>query len=390
MTGSLRDLVVARGRANGLDAVGIADASPFADALDALVARREVGLHADMEFTYRNPRRSTDPRRTMDDARSLVVGAVRYPATAVQAPEGAASGTPTRPRARVARYAVGDHDAVLHRALDAVAADLRRTGHRAVVLADDNALVDRAAAHRAGIGWFGRSANLLSHDLGSWFVIGSVLTDAVLEPAAATVPDGCGSCRRCVDACPTGAIVADGVVDARRCLSWLLQSPEPFPHELRPALGDRIYGCDTCQEVCPPNRRSGRTHDGGPRADGEGTLDVLGMLDAGDDELLASVRRWYVPGRDPDHLRRNALLVLANVGDGRDPATIAALRRYLRHDRDELVAVAAWAALRLDREDLLDDDDVVGRSAVVAERGRPGPATTGASATAVVGQVPAP
>ncbi|MBS1837522.1 MAG: tRNA epoxyqueuosine(34) reductase QueG [Actinobacteria bacterium] len=356
--GGLRELVVARGRTNGLDVVGIADASPFLDALHALETRRAAGLHADMQFTYRNPRRSTDPRRTLDGARTLVVGAVRYGSVAAT-PEaidergGDANGSTTgRPLGRIARYAVGDHDAVLRRALRSVAEDLHNAGHRAVVLADDNALVDRAAAHRAGIGWFGKSSNLLLADLGSWFVLGSVLTDAVLEPASDPVGDGCGTCRRCVDACPTGAIVADGVVDARRCLSWLLQSPEPFPEELRAALGDRIYGCDDCQEVCPPNRRSDRRGEG-VRGGGSDRIDLLWMLGASDEDLLRAAGRWYVPGRDADHLRRNALLVLGNTGDGRDPQVAAALTRFLHHGSRSLVDAASWAARRLGRSDLI-------------------------------------
>lgn len=366
--GGLTELVVARGRANGLDAVGIADASPFVGTRVDLETRRAAGLNADMEFTYRNPRRSTEPERTVPGARSLVVGAVRY--ASVDGDDPAVTDASTRPRARVARYAVGDHDAVLRDALAAIAADLHRGGHRAVVLADDNALVDRAAARRAGIGWFGKSSNLLLPGLGSWFVLGSVLTDAVLDVAQEPVPDGCGTCRRCVDACPTGAIVADGVVDARRCLSWLLQSPGPFPHEHRVALGDRIYGCDDCQEVCPPNRTADRRSGSGERRGESRSVDVLWMLEASDDELLASAGRWYVPKRDPDHLRRNALLVLGNVGDSRDRDVVAAVDRYLRHERGDLVSVAAWAALRLGLVELLDALDVASHPEVVAERER--------------------
>ncbi len=366
--GGLTELVVARGRANGLDAVGIADAAPFVGTRVDLETRRVAGLNADMEFTYRNPRRSTEPERTVPGARSLVVGAVRY--ASVDGGDTAVTDASTGPRARVARYAVGDHDAVLRDALAAIAADLHRGGHRAVVLADDNALVDRAAAHRAGIGWFGKSSNLLLPGLGSWFVLGSVLTDAVLDVAPSPVPDGCGTCRRCVEACPTGAIVADGVVDARRCLSWLLQSPQPFPHEHRVALGDRIYGCDDCQEVCPPNRTADRRSGSGERRGESRSVDVLWMLGAPDDELLAAAGRWYVPKRDPDHLRRNALLVLGNVGDCRDRDVVAVLERYLRHERGDLVSVAAWAALRLGLVELLDALDVASHPEVVAERER--------------------
>src|SRR4051794_6172119 len=200
-----------------------------------------------MHFTYGRPERSTDPSRTLPEARALVVGARSYR-------EPGAAPAPG-PSARVARYARADHYAALRASLHSVAERLTDDGWRARVLVDDNALVDREAARRAGIGWYGKSSNLLLPGRGSWFVLGSVVTDAPLVANDAPVEDGCGPCTRCMTGCPTGAIVAPGVVDARRCLAWLLQADGPFPVEFRAALGDRIYGCDDCQEVCPPNRR---------------------------------------------------------------------------------------------------------------------------------------
>src|SRR5262249_9416476 len=158
---------------------------------------------------------------------------------------------------------------------------LRIDGWKARVFADDNALVDREAAYRAGLGWYGKNANVLLPGAGSWFVLGSVVTDAPLLPDAAPQPDGCGACRRCIDGCPTGAIVAPGVVDARRCLAWLVQAPGDFPREFRVALGNRLYGCDDCQEVCPPNRRHARGHD-----DGDPAMVPLLELLAADDAVL--------------------------------------------------------------------------------------------------------
>ena len=128
-----------------------------------------------------------------------------------------------------------------------------------MVFADDNSIVDREVAYRAGVGWFGKNANILLPGAGSWFVLGCVITTAPLPVAADQTPDGCGSCRRCLDACPTKAIIAPGVIDAGRCLAWIIQKPGIMAREWRSAIGDRIYGCDDCQTVCPPTVRFATT-----------------------------------------------------------------------------------------------------------------------------------
>jgi epoxyqueuosine reductase len=334
----------AAGTAAGLDALGVAPAEPFLGTRAHLEERKAAGLHGGMQFTYRRPERSTDPARALAGARCLVVGARRYPPPSEHRSAGL--------QARVAAYATDDHYGALRAGLAAVADLLIDAGYAARTLVDDNALVDREAAYRAGLGWYGKSTNLLLPGQGSWFVLGSVLTDADLEPAAEPVADGCGPCTRCIDGCPTGAIVAPGVVDARRCLAWLVQAPGEFPIEHRAALGDRIYGCDTCQEVCPPNRRLQRAGGAVPESPGA-SVEVLDLLSASDEELLARHGRWYIAERDPDHLRRNALIVLGNVGDGADGEVEAALARYLHHPNPLLRSHAEWAAGRLGRDDLV-------------------------------------
>ncbi|MBV9042403.1 MAG: tRNA epoxyqueuosine(34) reductase QueG [Acidimicrobiia bacterium] len=329
----------------GLDALGVARAEPFAGTRRHLVERKAAGLHAGMHFTYGNPERSTSPESALPGARSLVVGARSYRA-AVPHP-------PTTPAGRVARYSWRDNYEPVRRALGAVADVLTDEGHRAVVLVDDNRLVDREAAVRAGLGWYGKNTNVLLADHGSLFVLGSVVTDAVL-PAGIPVADGCGTCARCLPACPTGALVAPGVLDARRCLAHLLQAEGDFPLEFREALGDHLYGCDDCQDVCPPNRLEDRRNPP-PAAgdDDEAWVPVLDILDASDEELLARHGRWYIPRRQPRYLRRNALVVLGNVGDGNDPEVEAALRRALADPDRMLRSHAAWAAERLGRPDLV-------------------------------------
>lgn len=352
----------AAGTGAGLDVVEVASAEPFVEVRRTLERRKAEGLHGGMAFTYRQPARSTDPGTALRSARALVVGARSY---LVDMPEGAGGA----PVGQIARYAWDDHYAHLRTGLKAVAAVLKEHGWRARVLADDNAMVDRAAAHRAGIGWWGKNANLLLPGLGSWYVLGSVVTDAPLAVSSHPVEDRCGACTRCLDGCPTGAITAPGVVDARRCLSWLLQAEGPFPPDLRVALGGRIYGCDDCQEVCPPNRRAPVR---APTGSEQPTAHLFDLLSLDDAVVLEQAGRWYIPKREVRYVRRNALVVLGNVGDGHDPAVAEMLDRYLRHPDPLLRGHAVWAARRLGREDLLaalgheEDSFVLGELATAA------------------------
>ena len=372
------------GRGAGLSAVGFCRAEPFSDTAATLHERKQAGLHGGMQFTYRNPDRSSDPNRLVPGAAALVVGALEYGAAEPERPDGEG------PYARVAAYARRDYYTPLRRALEAIAVALRDRGHRAAVSADANGLVDRAAAHRAAIGWWGKNSNILVPGSGSLVVLGAVVTDARLVSAdPEPVADGCGSCRRCLDGCPTGAIVAPGKVDARRCLAWLVQADGVFDPDYRVALGDRIYGCDDCSDVCPPNRvhlrrRSAdeapgadpsqaaatlridgdtsapqRSGDGSSRSvptqaiDGDASVPqqawvgVLDLLEASDEELLADYGRWYIPKRQPRYLRRNALVVLANVGHRCDPRVRVAVEAALG-DADPLISAhGVWCARRL-------------------------------------------
>jgi epoxyqueuosine reductase len=352
----------ATGCAAGLDVVEVASAEPFVDVRTNLEERKAAGLHGGMAFTYRQPARSTDPGTALPDAAALVVGARSY------LTDDDVAGVRPDHHGRVARYAWEDHYAHLKAGLRAMATVLKAEGWRARVLADDNAMVDRAAAHRAGIGWWGKNANLLVPGLGSWYVLGCVVTDAPVPATSGPIEDRCGSCRRCLDGCPTGAITAPGVVDARRCLSWLLQAEGTFPAEHRVALGDRIYGCDECQEVCPPNRRAPvRT----PSGDEAPWAHLTTLLDPDDDVVLSTAQRWYIPRRDVRYVRRNALVVLGNVGNGDDPTVTALLAKYLSHDDPMLRAHAVWAARTLGREDLLPPIEQETDPGVLAERSAP-------------------
>ena len=344
--------LVSLGIAAGLHRVGITGADVLHRAREVLTERKSLGLHNEMQFTYRNPTRSTDPTSTMPTARSIIVGARSY-----------ATEMPIKPdqiSARIARYVWADYYEQLREGLAQIASQLRADGWRAIILADDNSIVDREVAYQAGLGWYGKNANLLIEGAGSYFVLGSVITDAPLEPSTKTVEDGCGSCRRCIDNCPTQAIVAPGVVDARKCLAWLLQKPGVFDSAYRIALGDRLYGCDDCQEVCPPTVRHAIVEEQNGKT--QAWASVMSVLNLDDKTLLENFKAWYIADRDPKWLRRNALIILGNVANASDQDTQNILKRYLV-DRDPILrAHAVWAAGRLGLKQFLpttDSDPIV-------------------------------
>jgi epoxyqueuosine reductase len=212
-------------------------------------------------------------------------------------------------------------------------------GHRAAVLCDDSRLVDRPAAVRAGVGWWGKSTMVLAPGHGPWLLLGSVVTDAVL-PADPPMGRDCGTCTACLPACPTGALVAPGVLDARRCLAALAQSPGTIPQEWRVAMGDRLYGCDACLEACPPGQRWLKV----AGASGEGRVDLLEVLASSDPVLLERFGHFYLPGRQARYLRRNALVALGNSGG---VGAVAAAADSLAGPDPLLRAHAAWALGRL-------------------------------------------
>lgn len=352
--------LLALGKQSGLDAVGVASAEPFADAQAALEERRARGLASSMQFTYRNPKRSCDPSVTLPGARSLIVGALRY--------EGDGEAASERMFVRIASYAQRDYYGDLRSALEAVAKRLRDDGHEARVVVDDNALMDREAARRAGLGWYGKNTCLLIPKKGSRFVLGSVITTAALAPSS-PVERTCGTCSLCQQACPTGALDVAGQLDARRCLAWLLQAEGIFPREYRAALGNRFYGCDECQDVCPINSRQLQRTD--HKFQAHSATDILS---ATDEELMDRYGSFYIARRQPRYLRRNALLVLANTAPGvDDPGVALALQDSIEHEDPMLRAHGVWAVQRLGRFDLAESAHYDPDARVREEARRPVP-----------------
>ncbi|MBI2941866.1 MAG: tRNA epoxyqueuosine(34) reductase QueG, partial [Chloroflexi bacterium] len=251
-------------------------------------------------------------------------------------------------RGRVARYAWGeDYHRLIEAKLGEVAAYLVvRAGAATRVFVDHGRMIDRAVAVRSGLGWYGRNTNVLTRRFGSWIFLAEVLTDAPLVPDA-PLQTHCGSCTRCVAACPTGALVAPGVLDNDRCISFLtIELRGPIPRPLRPLMGDWVFGCDVCQEVCPVNRNAeARAH---PKLGSERGIgprpDLLALLRLTEEEFAGRFRPTPIWRTRRRGLLRNVCVALGNRGDR---AAVPALSRALA-DAEPLVRQhAAWALGRL-------------------------------------------
>jgi epoxyqueuosine reductase len=314
----------------GIDAVGVARAEAYVDTERHIRERRERGLFADMRFTIAQPERSCHPEALLDGARSVVSGALCYwaPEPPLEVGEG-----------RLARYTWHDGYAALRTKLTELG---ERIGGRYRVLVDANQHVDREAAARSGVGFYGKNTMLITRRHGSWVVLGTLVTEAELEPTPPLDTD-CGECRICVDACPTAALDEPGVLDATKCLSYWTQAPEPIPEPYRAALGAQVYGCDICQDVCPWNRGVQKRR-AGDDEDAAGHVDLVRWLEDDGRALVDEFDRLYVPRNDPRWLRRNALVALGNVG-GSEQRAIA--ERYAEGDDELLAEHARWALERL-------------------------------------------
>jgi epoxyqueuosine reductase len=243
----------------------------------------EAGYHGEMGYlaTPRARERRADPRRIMPECRSIVVVGVNYywPAPAEKNNEGMSNEGMNNDgrRVRVARYAWGkDYHEIIPARLRELAVFVEARAGRPVrhlVYTDTGPLLERDLAQRAGLGWIGKNTNLINPQIGSWVLLGELLLDLDLEPDAPFAADRCGTCTRCIEACPTEAILDGRVLDARRCISYhTIELKGEIPAEFHAAIGDWLFGCDICQEVCPWNLRFAEAAalaapDSGARAD---------------------------------------------------------------------------------------------------------------------------
>jgi epoxyqueuosine reductase len=328
----------------GFDLVGITSAAPLAQGgrLRAWVAQ---GFAGEMGYMSRDVEKRIDPARVLPAARSIIVVGMNYYTPF----ETVAAAGETPGRGWLARYSWGqDYHDVLGRKLEALVARIRAIDGadlQARWYVDTGPILERELAWRAGLGWPGKNTNLLNRRLGSWLLLGAILLDRELAYDAPATAH-CGTCTRCLVACPTGALVAPGVLDARRCISYLtIELRGPIPPALRHLMGTHIFGCDICQAVCPWNRRPPASTEAAflPRA-GFAAPELLPLLRLSDAEFRQRFRGSPVKRAKRRGLLRNVAVALGNL---RDVRSLQALREAMADAEPLIRGHAAWALGRI-------------------------------------------
>ena len=327
----------------GFGAVGAVSAHPD-PRRPTLETWLEQGMHGEMAWMAKDPARRTDPRLVLPEAQTVLAFYHSYHPGPLGEPPA------DQPRGRIARYALGDdyHD-VLVKKLRALSEGL--DDPQARVYTDTGPFLERSVASRAQIGWTGKSGLLIHPKLGTYGFLAEIVTTRDLPVAETPHPDRCGTCTRCLDVCPTGALIAPGIVDSRRCISYLtIEHRGPIPHDLRPLMGDWVYGCDLCQEVCPWNRKAPPAQEAAFQPKPERVYPrLVDLLLMTQEDFSRTFKGSAIKRTKRRGLARNAAIALGNA---KDPATVPALRQALDSDPEPLVrGAAAWALGQIGTEE---------------------------------------
>ena len=342
MRDDLKDALTQQAHAIGFDCARVTDPGAIAQAGRYFLEFLEAGGHGDMEWLAANPERRSDPRTLWASVRSVIMLGVNYgpdqdPLAILQ----------QRTRGAISVYAQGDdyHD-VIKKRLKTLARWLAATASCEVkVFVDTAAVMEKPLAQAAGLGWQGKHTNLVSREFGSWLFLGAIFTDADLPRDEADV-DHCGSCRACLDICPTSAFPAPYKLDARRCISYLtIENKGPIPREFRQAIGNRIYGCDDCLAVCPWNKFAQAGHEAklSPRAELRAP-DLCSLARLDDAAFRKLFAKSPVKRIGRDRFIRNVLIA---IGNSNDPSLATEAERLLADASPLVRGAAVWALSQL-------------------------------------------
>lgn len=335
---TLKQKIVAYAATIGIDELKVTTADPFIVMKQRLVKQQEKGYASGFEEPDLDKR--TTPSLLLEEAQSIIAIAILYPSKLKDAPRSVAE----ERRGLFARASWGlDYHRAVGSRLEQLQAYIEQLvpNVRTRSMVDTGELVDRAVAERAGIGFSGKNCSIISPEKGSYLYLGEMILDTYLPPDE-MIEDGCGECTKCMTACPTTALVEPGVLDAKRCIAYLTQMKTLMPREFRSKLGGRLYGCDTCQQVCPYNRKKDWRHHEELLPEAEIVKPLLvPLLNMSNREFKAKFGHLSGAWRGKKPIQRNAILALAHY---REPSAVPVLVDFIQQDeREDMRATAVWA-----------------------------------------------
>jgi epoxyqueuosine reductase len=335
---ALKKEVIEYSKRIGIDKIGFASASPFTELKDRLIRQRELGFQSGFEEPDIEKR--TNPSLLMEEARSIISIALAYPAKM----KTRAESKPGQRRGIFCRASWGmDYHVILRERLQKLENFIKEKYPEAKVksMVDTGELVDRAVAERAGIGWSGKNCSIITPEFGSYVYLGEMITNIPFAPDT-PIEDRCGDCRKCIDACPTGALVQGGQINANRCIAFLTQTKGMIPEEFRDKIGNRIYGCDSCQTACPENKGKDFHFHPEMEADPEVVKPLLKpILSMSNRDFKRKFGNLSGAWRGKKPIQRNAIIALAHF---KDKTAIPDLEKVLTEDpRPVMRGTAAWA-----------------------------------------------
>lgn len=338
----LKQKLITKAKELGIDKIGFASADPFIELKERLREQQERGYASG--FEEKDIELRTEPTKLMPTVKSIIAIAIAYPAKLSNPPRSTASNY----RGMFCRASWGtDYHQVLRQKLDDLGTYLQSLVPNVTMqsMVDTGALSDRAVAERAGIGWSGKNTAIITEEFGSWVYLGEMLVDVYLPPDE-PIEDGCGDCTACLTACPTGALVEPGRLDAQSCIAYLTQTKTMIPERYRKKIGNRLYGCDTCQTVCPKNRKRYFDHHPELQPDPEKVKPLLkSILPLSNRQFKQQFGEMSGSWRGKNPIQRNAIIALAHF---KDTSAVPQLIELLHNDpRPVIRGTVAWALKKI-------------------------------------------
>ncbi|EOC99898.1 tRNA epoxyqueuosine(34) reductase QueG [Caldisalinibacter kiritimatiensis] len=335
---NLKDYIIDKAKGIGIDIIGFTDAEPFDEVKEFLIQRKEKGFHT--EFEEEDLEKRYNPKLHLPSAKSIIVIGLSYNVDFKLKRDNKLVG-------RLSKSSWGiDYHKVVKEKIQLLVEEIRKIidfDYKAFV--DTGPLIDRYIAEKSGIGWYGKNCSIINDEFGSFIFLGYILTDLDLQKDN-SLKSKCEDCRLCIDACPTNAIQEDYKINATRCVSYLTQTKKRIPYELRDKMGVKIYGCDTCQLVCPKNKnvKKGQIKEFIPHKT-SGYLDLLELLKISNKEFKKKYGHISGSWRGKNILKRNAIIALGNIGDKK---YLDLIEKQLNDPSPMIREYAAWAILKID------------------------------------------